>query len=298
MIPKSTPKRISTGIFLKIAHSLIFTVMSMLLMKYSKSLPILQVLFCRVVAGSFIAFAILKLIKQPIPLKMSKQSVIFYGARAFISFIAMSGWVITLKNIGVNEAVALGYVMPIWLIISAVLFFKEKLTIQHVVIVSLNMLGVILILQPKFDTIDTMSLIAALTSGLLWTIYNSICKKQTETEHYMLQCFYTFVFSAVITLPLAIYLWEPIVTEQFFGLTLLGFVGVMNVSVLFLAYAYTPLIILVPFDYLRLLISMVLSYLLLSTPLTPGFLTGAAVIVSADLYFYITQRAKKIRLNN
>jgi len=287
-------KHLYVGISLKILHSFIFTIMSVLLVQYSQSLPIIQVLFCRVFIGALFSFFILKLLKRPIPLRMTKKSVMLYLLRALISFIAMGIWVVSLKNVGINESVALGYITPVWLILIAVLFFKEKLTLQHVVVISLNIFAAMLILQPKFSTVDGLSLIAGLGSGLLWSIYNSICKKQAETEHYVLQCFYTFVFSVILMLPFAIYLWEPIILEQFLGLSLIGCIGAFNVSVLFLAYSYAPLITLIPFDYLRLLFSMVLSYILFGAPLTFEFVIGAIIISTTDLYFYIMQRNKPL----
>ena len=290
---QNAARNVYVGIGLKILHSFVFTIMSVLLVEYTQSLPIMQVLFSRVVIGALFAFLILKILKQPIPIRMPRKSVLLYASRAFISFIAMSSWVLSLNNIGINESVALGYITPIWLIISAVVFFKEKLTLQHVVVVSLNIFGVMLILQPKFATVDLISIIIALGSGLLWTIYNSICKKQAETEHCILQCLYTFVFSAVLIFPFAIYSWKPIILEQFLGLSLIGFLGAINVSVLFLAYAYAPLITLIPFDYLRLLFSMILSYILFSVPLTLEFAIGALIITTTDLYFYMMQRKKK-----
>lgn len=278
------------GIYLKIAHSIIFTLLSGVLLSLNDILPMQQILFCRFILGSMLAYIFLKLIKQPIPLITSKQSLLFYVVRAVIGFVAMSGWIVGLKNIGVNETIALGYITPVWLMASAVIFFKEKLTVRHVVVVLLNIGAVMLILHPKFATVDLLSVVITLASGLLWTIYNSICKKQTQTDHYIVQCLYTFVFSTIVTLPFALYVWEPIKADHILDLGLLALLGLANVSVLFLAYSYTPLIVLIPFDYLRLLFSMGLSYLLYNTTLTYRFLIGAAVVIATDFYFYISQR--------
>lgn len=290
---KNFTTRIYKGIYLKIAHTIIFTVMSWSLLKLSGALPMPQILFCRVLTGTIFAFLLLKLMKQPIPRVSSKKSFWFYSARATIGFVAMSGWLVGLKTIGINETIALGYLSPIWLMISAVVFFKEKLTVRHVVVVLINITAVMLILFPKFGTVDLHSIIVTISSGLLWTIYNSISKKQTETEHYVVQCFYTFAFSAVITLPFAIYFWKPIMIEQFVKLSLVGMLGVANVSVLFLAYSFTPLIVLIPFGYLRLLFSMGLSHLLYNSILNYRFLIGAAMIIATDFYFYMSQQRRQ-----
>lgn len=282
------------GIFLKIAHSFVFTVMSLLLVKYSSNYPVTQVLFLRVALGAIITFIILKVIKQPISFRLSRSATTYYGVRAIISFVSLIAWVATIKRLDINEATAFSYITPIWMVLSAILFFKEKLTIKHVIVMALNMLGVALALHPKFDNISILGLGGAFITTILWAAYDSICKKQTATEHYMLQCFYFLGFSAIISLPVALYVWMPLSFQSLFEFSLIGLMGVANVTLVFMAYKYASIVILVPFSYSRLLFAVLFSYFLFNILPTLECLIGVAIIITANLYFYMSQRKNKL----
>lgn len=284
----------SKGIYLKLLNSLFFTILSILLVKFSNDLPIIQVLFSRVAFGAIFAFIVLRLIKTPISLRFSRQSFIFYSTRAITNFIALFTWVEAIKYLGMNEAMAFGYITPLWLICAAIIFFGEKLTLKTMIVVAANSIGIILILHPQIGNIEVKGLIFALFSTMLWATYDTICKKQAATEHYMVQCFYSFSFSALLIFPLAIYNWQPVSTTQIAEFACIGLIGVANVSVLFLAFVYTPIIVLIPVSYTRLLFTIIASYLLYDIKPTIECLIGAGIIVAAELYFYMSQKTTKI----
>lgn len=284
----------SKGIYLKLLNSLFFTILSILLVKFSNDLPIIQALFARATFGVIFAFIVLKFIKIPISLKFSRQFFIFYGIRAITNFIALFTWVEAIKYLGMNEAMALGYITPLWLILAAIIFFGEKFTFKIAIVIAANTIGIILILHPQIVNIEVQGIIFALLSTILWATYDTICKKQSATEHYMLQCFYSFSFSVLLIFPFAIYNWQPVSVTQIAEFACIGLIGVANVSVLFLAFVYAPIIVLIPISYTRLLFSMIASYVIYEVKPTIECLIGAGIIVMAELYFYMSQRAKKL----
>jgi drug/metabolite transporter (DMT)-like permease len=280
----------SKGIFLKILHSLIFVLLSALLVKYSTRHSIIQVLFFRALIGCVISLIILKILGIPLMLKIRKSSLYMYTTRALLNLLGLLIWVGAVKRLGMNEAVALGYLTPVWLIIAAIIFCSEKVTFLNISLVLLNTVGVVLILQPKMHNVSTLGLVAALLSTVIWAAYDTICKKQTYTEHYLLQSLYIHFILGILAAPFAIYLWEPISINDLLGFSLISFAGVMNIIVLFLGYVYAPIVALIPFSYSRLLFASISSYLLYNTLPTPECLAGAAIILSTELYFYISTK--------
>jgi drug/metabolite transporter (DMT)-like permease len=291
----------SKGIFLKILHSFIFVLLSVLLVKYSTSHNIIQVLFFRALIGCVISLIILKILGIPLIFKIRRSSLYMYITRALLNLLGLLIWIGAIKRLGMNEAVALGYITPVWLTIAAMMFCAEKVTFLNISLVLLNTVGVVLILQPKLHDVSTLGLIAALLSTIIWAAYDTICKKQTYTEHYLLQSLYIHFILGIITAPLAIYLWEPVSINDLMGFSLVSFAGVINIIVLFLGYIYAPIVVLIPFSYSRLLFATISSYLLYNTLPTPECLAGAAIIVSTELYFYISTKkspTEVVRENN
>ncbi len=287
----------SKGIFLKILHSFIFVLLSVLLVKYSTSHNIIQVLFFRALLGCIISIIILKILGIPLVFRIQRKSLYMYITRALLNLIGLLIWIVVIKKLGMNEAVALGYITPVWLIISAMIFCAEKVTILNISFVLLNTTGVVLILQPKLHDISTLGLVAALLSTIIWAAYDTICKKQTYTEHYLLQSLYVHFILGVLIAPFSVYVWEPVSISDLLGFSLISFIGVVNVIVLFAGYIYAPIIVLIPFSYSRLLFATFASYILYDTLPTSGCLIGASIIIVTELYSYIVTSKSHTEVN-
>lgn len=280
------------AIILKICHSFIFTIKTFLMVRFSTSLHIIQVLWISAIIAMIFSFLTLKFIKVKIPFKISRQALTFYLARTAISFISMITWVESVKNLGANESMAISYITPAWLLILAILLCKEKLTQRVIISIVLNTIGVLFIVHPKID-FAVLGLFLALFTTILWAFYDTICKKQTTTEHYILQSFYSFAFYSILTLPFAIYVWKPISLFELIGLTAIGISSSVNLIILFLAYVYAPIVILIPMSYSRLIFTVIFSFFIYNTTPTLGCITGAALIVLTEIYFYIKLTMKE-----
>jgi drug/metabolite transporter (DMT)-like permease len=149
----ATQKKNVTAIALKIMHSLVFTVFTFLLTYFSKHIPTIQALFAISIGGALLAFLALKGLGIKIPLRLSKKSLGFYVLRTAISLSSMVTWIYTVKSIGTNESMAFAYITPFWLLISAVLFLGDKLTLRIMGAIIISSLGVVLIIQPKIADI-------------------------------------------------------------------------------------------------------------------------------------------------
>jgi drug/metabolite transporter (DMT)-like permease len=289
MLPQKD--NVMLGIYAKIAHGLMVALMVIGLAHYSHNFPTMQVLFLRVSLGAIISLLVLLIMRKSL-VRLTLKSSLYYTARAIVSFIGLFMYIETVKNIGVNETMAFAYT-PIWMILFAVILFKESFTIKHLFIILLNMMGVFLVLQPKLSSINFIGMGQALFSTFLFSIYDTICKKQAATEHYMVQCFYSFVFSAILVLPFIYYIWQPISLTDLMGFSVVAMFGVANVVLMFIAYIYTPIVTLLPFGYSKLVFSVILSFLLYNIYPSTQSLLGLGLIISADWYFYMMQKMRQ-----
>lgn len=273
------------GIGFKLLNCLLFSILSLVILHCSTSLPVTQILFARVFLGAIICAIYLMLIKQRISFSLSRKDLLFYLSRAVISFIAMQLWVYAMKYIGINEATALSYTGPFWVFLAARYVIGEAFSLASLIAIIANMGGVAIILQPKFDIITWQGVAASLSSILLWVLYETICKKQTANQHYILQTFYVCFFASFMIAPFAFFHWQAVDLKTWGILALLAFLGAANVTSIFLAYSFASMMIVSPFSYARLIFTAILTALINHTMPSIHVFIGSIIIISINFYF-------------
>ncbi len=269
----------------KLMNCLLFSTITLLTIHSVSFLPVEQVLFFRSILGAFICLIYLVVIKQTITFNLSKEDFFYYFMRALSSFIAMQLWIFAIKRVGVNEATALSYTGPFWLFLAAKYVMGEAFNWKSLLAIAINMLGVLVILHPSLEGLSIIGLIASVGSILLWVFYETICKKQTSNQNYMLQALYVFIMASFITAPFAVIKWQPIDFQISAILLLLAALSVLNVISIFIAYMFAPMMIISPFSYARLVFTAVLtSWAHHTIPHLEVFI-GAAIILIANLGF-------------
>jgi drug/metabolite transporter (DMT)-like permease len=284
------------GIYLKILHSLTFTVMSFLMVKYSSGLSAVQEFFFIALFSCIFAFILSIIGGHKVSFKLSKKLWILYLLRSFLGSVALITWIETMKNLGINEAMSFSYATPIWLLLAAIITLNEKVDRKDIIIIIMNTIGMVMILRPSADKMTILGIAAALITTMLWAIHDAICKKiSIEKEEgagklNMPRTVRALLFSTIMTFPIALYYWQPVNIEQISGFIIISVVAVLNLTVLFLAYVYAPVVVLVPFAYARLVFTAILSYFVYGIWPSYWCFAGAGLITVANLYFYISKK--------
>ena len=283
----------SLGIGLKIINLILITVQSLLLVKFSKDFSSPHFCFLITSVGAFLLLPFILLLK--INLKLTKYSFVLHILRAIFNCSAITSWILALKNLGANEATAVCYTIPIFTSILACFFCKEKLDYRCVLGICFGVIGTLIILKPSFS-VNHVGALYAIISAFSWACYDIVCKKQTKTEHYLRQVFYNFLFSTLILLPFAIFNWRDINLVHLVYISIISILSATNVVVLFLAYKLAPLILLMPFSYLRLLFMSVTTYFLFEEVLSNNTILGVILISCASAFVFWKQHKGKISI--
>jgi drug/metabolite transporter (DMT)-like permease len=260
--------------------------MSIIIAEHLAHVPPQQLLFLRAIVSTILCFFIAQILCLKLKLPRTSKQIKLYLWRALINLAAMATWVEGLKRMHINDATALAYLGPVWVMLVAQVIFAEKLNKRHVLIVSLNLLAVFAILQPRWLHLDYLGLCLVLVSTALWVAYEVICKKQAvSNEHYILQALFNFMLCAVLMIPFITLLpWQTLTLNDYSFVIIFSALGILNVVVLFLAYVYAPLTVLAPFSYSRLLFTVMFSFIFYNTLPSYGCLLGAAIIISTNIY--------------
>jgi drug/metabolite transporter (DMT)-like permease len=271
------------GIAYKLINSLLFAVMSLIIVKYLHEIPPIQFLFMRAVLGAILCIILANILQLPIIIKWQSRQLKLYMWRAIVNLAAMFTWIEALKHIPISEATALAYIGPVWTLLIAQLLFAERFNWTCVCIVILNFIGVLAILQPSWVDTNWLGVGIALLCTGLWAWHEVICKKQSASEHYVLQALYNSIFGAVLAAPLAFITWQPISITHFGYVSLFSAIGVVNLMALFLSYVHAPLMLLAPFSYARLLFVVILAYFFQNITPSSGCLVGAVIILLSNI---------------
>lgn len=283
------------GIGFKLLNCLLFSTITLVIIHCASFMPVSQVLFARVSLGTIICIIYLSFIRQKIALKMPIKDFLFYLARATISFIAMQLWVFAIQYIGINEATALSYTGPFWVFLAARYLVGEVFNWKSLAAICVNMVGVLIILHPGLENLSLVGVGASVGSILLWVLYETICKKQTSTQHYMLQTFYVCAIASVIIAPFAFQEWQPVDLKMGGILLLLAALGVLNITSIFIAYYFAPMMLLSPFSYARLVFTVILSSWLYNTMPHIEVFIGSAIILIANCSFTYYSSIAKVK---
>jgi drug/metabolite transporter (DMT)-like permease len=278
------------GVFFKLLNCLIFPIMSLILVNLTNNIPVLQVFFLQLALGSLVSFVALKLLKIKNNFKLNLKELALYLARAILNLTALTLWLHSIKNIGINESTAIIYCGPLWLTIFAIIFLKEKMNLYLSIIFTINIFGLFIAIEPKFSLVSLSSMFSAFGAIIMWSLYELICKIQTKTQHYLQQTFIFMLLSAIILLPFITFNWQPMPISYWLDAIIIAILAVANITVIFIAYSFAPLTLLAPFSYARLIFTVLLSFLFLNEKPTLHLFIGSAIILGSNIALVFSKR--------
>ncbi|AIF81577.1 hypothetical protein I862_05105 [endosymbiont of Acanthamoeba sp. UWC8] len=283
-------KNYNFGISLKLLNLLFFTSSTLLFLSLKTSIPTFQIFFLISVTGLAIMFPWLLVVKEE---RLKVKSYKLYAYRALCNIMGMVSWVEALKYISLNEAYSIDYMTAIFTTILAVLFCNEKLSLKSFIILLISSFGVYIIISSDY----TVNLNDGTTIGVfatfMWSCYNIICKLQSS-EDIVAQTFYTFLFTVILSLPIALFIWKPITYDELSTIPVLAFLTIFSSITLFSAYKSTPIVILMPFTFSKVLFIEFGMYIFFEDAISKHALIGIIIILIAMGYFFHQQYKGKV----
>jgi drug/metabolite transporter (DMT)-like permease len=218
-----------------------------------------------------------------------------YWLRAVIGVVAMIIWFYALAITTLPKATALSFTSPIFTIIIAIIFLKEKVSIVGIISIIIGFIGVLIIIRPGFAEFGLGSYMV-LFSTLLWSFAAIIIKKLSYTEAPILIVFYMNLMMLILSFPLVIIFWQYIKIIDLKWFFLLGMTSNLSHYALAKALSLTDITKIMPFDFLRLLFVSICSYYLFNDITTIYEIIGSIVILSAVFYASFNE-SRHIRRN-
>ena len=260
-----------------------FCLMSMVVKLSATTVGTLQQVFFRNLV-SLIAVGVV-IWKRNLPFLGEKQYQPALFARSFFGFVGVIMLFYATANARQADIAILSRTSPIWTTVFAALILKEKISKVQVPVIALCLAGTVVAMRPSFDSNILPLLLAAATavsSGLAYTMI-AFCKGKV---HPLTVIFHFSLFSTVA----GFFLMLPTFTMPTFRdvimLILIGVFAAGGQIGLTFAYQKAPASEISIYDYVGIVVSMLIGYLVFGEPLAASSILGGVLITSSALWSY------------
>ncbi|QSZ42692.1 EamA family transporter [Sulfurimonas aquatica] len=196
--------KLDKGVKYMLIASFAFAIMGAFAKLASLSMPSLEVVFFRNVAGVILVG--IAVLKSPMKNKGGKALLLFF--RGFMGFVAVLAFFYNIAHISLGDAMTYSKTSPIFTAIFAWLFLSEKLSFQAWLAIFVGFIGILFITQPTglgFSKYDVLGIFSGVGAALAYTAVREL-KSYYDTRAIVLS------FMGVGTVgPIVLFLISPYV---------------------------------------------------------------------------------------
>ena len=268
------------GILWMLLTGFLFVAVTVIVRHLGSDLPAVQGAFLRYLFGTLLIFPVLLrlgsgLIRRA-PMRLYVARGVCHGAGVMLWFYAMG-------RIPVADVIAVGYAVPVFVILGAAFFLGERLHPSRVLAVVAGFLGVLVIVRPGFETIE-LGMTAQLVATPFFAASFLIAKKITETETPIEVVAMLSICCTLVLLPGALWQWRAPTGSELFWLFLTAFFATTGHYALTRALEAAPLTVTQPVTFVQLIWATLVGSLIFAEPADVFVFIGGGIIVAAACF--------------
>jgi len=276
------------SILLMIISTVSFAIMNASIRDVTQTLEPMMVVFFRNFLGLFVLAPFF--IRHGLaPLRTERLGL--HWVRAGLNLFAMAAFYIGLSLTPLAEATALAFTAPLFAVLLAICFLGEKVGLRQWTAIAIGFAGALVILRPGLAAVE-IGAVAVLTSAIIWSGTLIVIKVLSRTDSSLTITAYMALLLAVLSLPVAIFYWQTPTFLQFLLLALIAITGTLGQYTLVEALSGADAQVVMPLDFMRLLWTALLGFLLFQEIPDIFVFLGAAMIVASATYVAVRERAK------
>ena len=201
--------------------------------------------------------------------------------RNLFNFAGQYGWFYAIGVISLAEVFALEFTAPIWTVLLAALFLKERLNAPRIGAIALGFIGILLITRPGIQALDPAGL-SVLGAAFAYAVSYIMVKSLTETDSPLT----ILVYMTLVHLPMAFvfslsdWVWPS--GESWIWILLVGLSGLSAHYCMARAFQKAEASLVVPLDFLRLPLIAVVGFFVYDEALNPWVLGGALLVFAGN----------------
>jgi drug/metabolite transporter (DMT)-like permease len=212
------------------------------------------------------------------------QNIKLHLLRAFAAFGGGISIFYAVSHAPLATVVAITFAAPIFASLFAIYIFGEVMNKAQLYSITLGFLGVMVVLRPSLQEVETSGLLSALLAAIMTAVAFLTVKKLSFSENSSTVIAYPFLLILPISTLMAYVDWT---TPEIRHLPLLIMVGIgISAAQYCMVKAFTlaDASAVLPFDYLRLLIAVIIGSIFFNDVVDTWVVVGASIILLSSLY--------------
>lgn len=214
--------------------------------------------------------------------------------RNLFHLIAQYGWIMGIVYLSLAEVTAIEFTTPIWILILASIFLKEKITAKKTSSIIFGFIGILIIMKPGIEIISYNSVIVLL-SAICFAIAHTATKKIVQTNSASDVVIIMCLTQLPISFACAYSNWSWPNFTDYFWLTLIGLSGIGAHFSMAKALKKEAISNLISLDYLRLPILILAGIIFYKETFDTTIIIGGTLIFLGN---YINQKKNNIFNSN
>jgi drug/metabolite transporter (DMT)-like permease len=278
------------GITLKIA-SVCFFVIMVTLLKATETIPAGELVFFRCFFA-LLPVAALLLWRRQLRTALHTRNPVGHILRALVGAASMGLGFFALTKLPLPESTAIGYAAPLLIVVLSALLLKERVHFFRWTAVIVGLVGVLIILWPRLTILtsgealsdaEAIGALAALGAAILTAFALLQVRLLTRTERTEAIVVYFFISASVLSLATIPLGWAMPTPEQAALLVGAGIAGGIGQLLMTSSYRYADMSIIAPFEYISLLLTLVIGFFIFGDVPTLSMIIGALIIVASGI---------------
>lgn len=287
--PETSRTVLAMGLML--ASMACFSAMNIIIRYASYDMHTTQIVFFR---NLFSLLFFLPWIIRSGPAVLKTRKPLSHFWRGTIGVIGMQLWFYCVAILPLNEATALSFTAPIFTSIIAILFLGETAGWHRWGAIFIGFFGTLIIIRPDPGNMNWDLLIVPLATTM-WAVAGTLVKHMTKTESSKLIVFYMALTMCLWSFPVALPHWQT-PSLSLIGLCLLIALSSTGAHLCMVnAYARADVVVLMPFDFFRLVFTAIFAYLAFGEQADLWSWCGGLIIVASAVYISYRETVRQHR---
>ena len=278
------------GMLWSIAAGISFALLNALLRWMTTELAPMQAQFLRYLFGLLVMLPI-----------MLRQGLARYrpnglGGQLWRGVVHTSGlmlWFTALPHLSLAYMTAIGFTTPIFIMLGAAIFFREKMRLSRWIAALVGFGGVLVVVGPKLAGGELLYALVMLGSAPLFAGSFLITKALTRRDCPAVIVVWQSIVVAGFSLPLALMAWTPPTTAQWAWFVVSGLLGSLGHYCLTRSFAVADISATQPVRFLDLVWASILGFLIFADVPALSTLFGGTIILASTVW--IARRESRAR---
>lgn len=273
------------GIALALVSNVLFVTVGVCVRYLSDTIDVFQILLFRQMV--FLTVLIPAIYKN-IDVLLNPRMIRLHTLRVIAAFLALLLGYVTVSNMPLAEATALGFTKVLFVALISAILLKESVGKSRQLTLIVGFVGVMLVVQPSIEKMTFIYTLTGLIASLAAAVAVFCVRKISGIEPTINLLVYQAFFVGLLALIPSLFYWQWPSTFELTLLILIG--GISSVAQWFgvTAYKFGEANVVSNVEYTKMMYSLLLGYCFFSEIPDLMSLTGAAIIVVSVFLPYLS----------